>query len=142
VNPPSLDVKQSVQSKAGLWDDRRLELVLGNVLRSGVALAAVIVFIGACVYIARHATEPADYRVFRGEPSDFRTIPGVIQSVLAGRGQGLIQLGLLFLISTPIVRVAFSVVGFALERDRLYVTFTLIVLAVLLYSLIGSGLAV
>jgi len=122
------------------WNDRRLELILGDVLRSGVALAAAIVFIGAIVYIARHAAQPADYRIFHGEPSDFRTVPGVFRSVLAGRGRGLIQLGLLLLIATPIVRVAFSVVGFGLERDRLYVTFTLIVLAVLLYSLIGSGL--
>jgi uncharacterized membrane protein len=49
---------------------------------------------------------------------------------------------LLFLIATPIVRVAFSIVGFAMERDRMYVVFTLIVLAILLYSLLGSGLGV
>jgi len=124
------------------WDDRRLEIVLGNLLRSGVAVSAAVVFLGACVYLYRHAHEPADYRIFRGEPSDFRTIPGIFQSVLNWRGRGFIQLGLLFLIATPIARVAFSVVGFALERDRLYVAFTLIVLLVLLYSLIGSGLTV
>ena len=90
----------------------------------------------------RHAHEPADYRVFRGEPSEFRTIPGVIHSVINGRGRGLIQLGLLLLIATPIARVAFSIVGFAIERDRMYVAFTLIVLAVLLYSLLGSGVGV
>lgn len=95
---------------------------------------------GACVYLFRHAHEPADYRIFRGEPSDFRTIPGIIDSVLNGRGRGWIQLGLLFLIATPIARVVFCVVGFALERDRLYIVFTAIVLAVLLYSLLGSGL--
>jgi len=49
---------------------------------------------------------------------------------------------LLLLIATPIARVAFSVVGFAIERDRLYVIFTLIVLAVLLYSFLGSGIGV
>ena len=57
-----------------------------------------------------------------------------------GRGRGLIQLGLLFLIATPIARVALSIVGFAIERDHLYVTFTVVVLAILLYSLLGSGL--
>ena len=64
----------------------------------------------------------------------------MIRSVLKGRGRGLIQLGLLMLISTPIARVAFSIVGFAMERDRMYVTFTLVVLLILLYSLLGSGL--
>lgn len=122
------------------WRDRRIEVILGNLLRTGVLISAAVVLSGACVYLSRHAHEPADYRVFRGEPSEYRTIPGVIQSVMNGRGRGLIQLGLLLLIATPIARVAFSVAGFAIERDRLYVAFTLIVLAILLYSLLGSGI--
>jgi len=122
------------------WGDYDIEVAIGYLLRSGVVLSAVIALCGACIYILRHAHEPADYRIFRGEPSDFRTIPGIIASVLHGRGRGLIQLGLLLLIATPIARVALTVIGFALERDRLYITFTLIVLIVLLYSLIGSGL--
>ncbi len=81
----------------------------------------------------------ANYKIFRGEPSDFRTIPGVLRSVAGGHGRGWIQLGLLLLISTPIARVAFSIVGFTIERDRMYVAFTVIVLAILLYSLLGSG---
>jgi len=124
------------------WNDRRMEVILGNLLRTGVLLSAAIVLWGACIYLFRHAHEVADYRIFRGEPSDFRTIPGVIRSVIGGHGRGWIQLGLLFLIATPIARVAFSIVGFALERDRMYVAFTLIVLAILLYSLLGSGLGV
>jgi len=122
------------------WRDRRLEAILGNLLRAGVLISAAVVFLGACVYLSRHAHEPADYRIFRGEPSEYRSIPGVIRSVLNGRGRGLIQLGLLLLIATPIARVAFSIVGFAIEGDRLYVAFTLMVLAILLYSLLGSGI--
>ena len=116
-----------------------MEVVLGNLLRTGVMLSAVVVLWGACIYLYRHWHEKADYKIFRGEPSDYRTIPGVIQSVLGGHGRGWIQLGLLLLIATPIVRVAFSIVGFSIERDRLYVGFTCIVLAILLYSLLGSG---
>jgi uncharacterized membrane protein len=122
------------------WRDRRIEIILGNLLRTGVLISAAVVLLGASIYLSRHAHEPADYRVFRGEPSEYRTIRGVIQSVINGRGQGIIQLGLLLLIATPIARVAFSVVGFAIERDRLYVVCTLIVLAVLLYSFLGSGI--
>lgn len=117
-----------------------MEIFLGNLLRAGVLLSAAIVVCGAGIYLYRHAHEPANYRVFRGEPSDFRTIPGVIHSVITGHGRGLIQLGLLFLIATPIARVAFSIVGFTIERDRMYVGFTLLVLAILLYSLLGSGI--
>jgi len=124
------------------WRDRRIEIILGNLLRTGVLISAAVVLLGASIYLSRHAHEPADYRVFRGEPSEYRTITGVIQNVIVGRGrgQGLIQLGLLLLIATPIARVAFSVVGFAIERDRLYVAFTLLVLAILLYSFLGTGI--
>jgi uncharacterized membrane protein len=128
--------------QAEAWDDHRIEVILGNLLRTGVILSAAVVLAGACIYLVRHAHEPASYRVFRGEPSDYRTIPGVIHSVARGRGRGLIQLGLLLLIATPIARVSFSIVGFAIERDRLYVVFTLIVLAILLFSLLGSGFGV
>lgn len=46
---------------------------------------------------------------------------------------------LIWVIATPILRVVFSVVAFALERDILYVAATLIVLGVLLYSLFVGG---
>jgi len=139
---PSLKLPQPASSPIPpqSWGDRRLEVTLGNLLRTGVLLSAAVVLVGACVYLRRHAHEAADYRVFQGEPSEFRTIPGVIRSVIHGRGRGLIQLGLLFLIATPIARVAFSIAGFAIERDWMYVGFTVIVLLVLLYSLLGSGI--
>jgi uncharacterized membrane protein len=54
---------------------------------------------------------------------------------------GLIQLGLLLLIATPVARVVFSVAGFAIERDWMYVVITLLVLLTLLYSLASSSLA-
>jgi uncharacterized membrane protein len=135
-----LSERQSQPFKPQPWRDRRLEIILGNLLRAGVLLSAAVVLCGAFIYLARHGHEPADYRVFRGEPSEFRSIAGVVQSAINGRGRGLIQLGLLLLIATPIARVSFSVVGFAIERDRLYVAFTLIVLAILLYSFVGSGI--
>jgi len=130
------------QPQAQPWDDHWIEVILGNLLRTGVLISAAVVLWGASIYLFHHAHEPANYRVFRGEPSEFRTIHGVIQSVKDGRGRGLIQLGLLLLIATPIARVAFSIVGFAMEHDRMYVAFTLIVLAILLYSLLGSGIGV
>ena len=136
---PSDAQKQHHEFKPQPWRDRRMEVILGNLLRTGVMISAAVVLWGACIYLFRHWHEAADYRIFRGEPSDFRTIPGVIESARGWHGRGWIQLGLLLLIATPVVRVAFSIVGFSIERDRLYVGFTCVVLAILLYSLLGSG---
>ena len=120
------------------WTDQWAEQVIGELLRVGVILSAAVVLLGGAVYLFRHGTTPPGYSVFHGEPSNFRNVPGILHEVRAGRGRGIIQLGLLLLIATPVARVVFSVVAFALERDRPYVAVTLIVLAVLIFSLAGG----
>jgi uncharacterized membrane protein len=118
--------------------DKRIDELMGLLLRSGVILAASIVLVGGVVYLARNPY-PADYRVFQSEPQNLRTVKGILSEAMAFRGRGLIQLGLLVLIATPIARVVFSVFAFLYERDWKYVVFTLIVLCLLLYSLLGHG---
>lgn len=121
------------------WTDQRIENVLGNLLRAGVLLSALVVSIGGAIYLVRHGHSPVDFRVFRGEPADLRDVRGIIGDTVALHGRGIIQLGLLLLIATPVARVAFSIFGFAQERDRMYVVFTVIVFSILLWSLMGSA---
>ena len=123
-----------------LLDDHGIEVMIGNLLRAGVMIAATVVVCGAVIYLSRHAFEPANFRVFRGEADALRTLPAIVNGAMQLHGKSIIQFGLLLLIATPIARVLLAVVGFALERDYLYVAITLIVLGVLLYSLLGSGL--
>ena len=119
------------------WTDRRVEDIIGTLLRTGVVVAALVTLAGGIVYLVRNGHSPANYRVFRGEPTDLRHIRGILRETRALHGRGIIQLGLVLLIATPVARVAFSIFGFAAEKDRLYVAFTTIVLAILLYSLLG-----
>lgn len=120
------------------WSDQKVERVIGTLLQAGLMLAAGVVLAGGICYLFRHGSALPDYRVFRGEPSDLRSIAGVLHGVGARRCRDLIQLGLVLLIATPVARVAFSVFAFAMERDRTYVAITLVVLAILLYSLAGG----
>jgi uncharacterized membrane protein len=119
------------------WTDQRIENILANLLRAGVLLSALVVLIGGVIYLIRHGHSPVYFRVFRGGSADLRSVRGTIRDALELRGQGIIQLGLLLLIATPVARVAFSIFGFTEERDGMYVVFTLIVFSVLLYSLFG-----
>jgi uncharacterized membrane protein len=130
-------------AQTGMWDwtDQRIENMVGNLLRTGVSLSAFVVFVGGVIYLVRHGSSPADYRVFHGEPSDLRNLSGIVRDAYGLHGRGIIQLGLLMLIATPVARVAFSIWGFAAEEDRMYLIFTGVVLVVLLYSLFGSGSA-
>jgi uncharacterized membrane protein len=120
------------------WSDQQVEEIVGNLLRVGVILAAVVVLSGGILYLFRYGHTLPDYQVFRGEPADLRSVSGIMSAALSLRRRGVIQLGLLLLIATPVARVAFSVVAFALEHDRTYVIVTLIVLAILLYSIAGG----
>jgi len=122
------------------WTDQVVEEWIGNLLRTGVTLSAAVVLLGAIAYLVRHGQEMPHYRVFVGTPQDLRSVPGICKNALAFKGRGMIQLGLLLLIATPVARVAFAVLAFALERDRLYVVVTLLVLAILTCSLMGGRL--
>jgi uncharacterized membrane protein len=121
------------------WDDQRIEIIIGALLRTGVILAATVVVFGAVVYLARHGSKVPSYAVFHGEPENLKSVSAIIQGALGMSGTAIIQLGLLLLIATPVARVLFSAVAFAIEGDYMYVFITLVVLGVLLYSLFGSS---
>jgi len=126
-----------VLREGGAWNDHRIEQGIGQLLRVGVGLAAALVCAGGALYLIRHGRELVDYRVFRGERADLRSLRGILAGAHELQGRDVIQLGLLALLATPVARVAFSVVAFAFERDRLYVGITLVVLAILLASVAG-----
>lgn len=126
------------QSRSQFWNDVRIEGIIGNLLRAGVILAAAVVLGGGVLYVAKYGHQKPQYEMFRGEPSDLRDVSQIVGAAISLHSRGLIQLGLLILIATPVARVAFSVIAFAAERDWLYVVVTLIVLAVLLYSLTST----
>lgn len=115
--------------------DETLDVAIGRTLQAGVLLAALIVLIGGILYLL-HASGPRpDYSQFHGLAKHLRTPGGIWRGVMRGDAQSIIQIGLLVLIATPVVRVILAGAGFLLERDRLYFWVSAIVLAVLCYSL-------
>ena len=114
--------------------DLRMEIAISRMLRAGVSLAAAVVLLGAILYLLQaHGTVP-DYRNFHGTPSPADRITPVLEGIRHRDSRSVIRLGILLLIATPILRVAYCVFGFAAQKDRLYVMVSCIVLAVLLYS--------
>jgi uncharacterized membrane protein len=114
--------------------DQSIDNAIGNLLRAGVTVSACVVLCGGIVYLARNGAATADYRAFQGETSDVRTVSGILHSASLGQGRGIVQLGLLLLIVTPVARVVLSIWAFAAQRDRLYVGVASLVLIILLCS--------
>jgi uncharacterized membrane protein len=99
-----------------------MEVAIGMMLRVGVMIAALVVIVGGVLYLRHPRVAAPDYAHFHSAP----------QEAL------IIQLGLLLLIATPVVRVIFALVGFLLERDKLYTLVSAVVLAILIFSLVHS----
>jgi uncharacterized membrane protein len=112
--------------------DSRLEQIVGNLLRAGVIFSAAVVLSGGVWYLAAHGGKIEDYHTFHGVRGEMPWTLGLPAPLAT------IQIGLLLLIATPVARVVFSIAAFALERDRMYVAITLVVLAILAYSLVWS----
>ncbi|MGH9512187.1 MAG: DUF1634 domain-containing protein [Terriglobales bacterium] len=119
------------------WTDEKLDRIISNLLILGVLISALVVFCGGVVFLTHHGESYPDYRAFHGEPASLKSVSAILKNSLQLQGSGIIQLGLILLIATPVARVIFSVFGFTKEKDYMYVVFTLIVLSVLLYSLFG-----
>ena len=109
--------------------DEQLEQIIGNLLRAGVMIAAAVVLAGGIWYLAASGPDLPDYRSFQPSVRDIGALAKLPPP------DAVILAGLLILIATPIARVVFSLAAFAAERDRTYVVCTLIVLAILLYSI-------
>jgi uncharacterized membrane protein len=117
-------------------EDRRMELAMGRLLQLGVLLASALVLAGGVLYVRMYAWTTTHYKTFVSEPAELRHPLGLVRLATHGNEAAIIQLGILVLIATPIARVVFAIVGFAMEKDRLYIGISALVLCVLLFGLV------
>lgn len=125
-----------MEEKKKYWQDKDIEAALGNLLRWGVIFSSVIVLTGGIIYLWQNGTARPDYHSFHGLLMPFHNLPEVIKEASTGNGLAIIQSGVVLLIATPVARVIFSIIGFAKERDWLYIFIAFIVLAIILTSML------
>jgi uncharacterized membrane protein len=116
--------------------DEQVDAVIGQVLRGGVLLSSAVTFVGLVLYLLHHATATPNYHTFHSINGQLRHMRELFPDAIHGNPLAIIQVGILLLIATPVARVAFLVGAFALERDRLYIGVSGLVLVVLLYSIL------
>jgi uncharacterized membrane protein len=121
------------------FKDKDMQAIIGLILRGGVLISMILVFIGGVFFVFRHGQSVPDYHKFTGIPDFIRSPAGIISGVLSFKGQAIIQLGIILLIATPVIRVAFSAIGFIMEKDYLYTAITMIVLLIILISMLSGN---
>ncbi|MHB1516674.1 MAG: DUF1634 domain-containing protein [Acidimicrobiales bacterium] len=150
ARPPDRDgaVDPVAQDGPSALEDRKVrqaELAISLVLRVGVGLAVILVVTGLIVVFARlggqvpKAHRPS-YKAYTSLSTPFpHSVSQLRTSIARGEGQGIIELGLVVLLLTPVLRVAVGVLTFLYEKDMRMALITLFVLIVLLGSFVIGG---
>ena len=119
MNQTELKAAKRIQAKMN-----RIEVVIGNLLRAGVIVSAIIMIIGFLALIGTgHSGYPANYH-----PTTFKQIFIGISQL---KPYAIMMLGIFCLILTPVLRVLVSIYSFYKEHDYLYVYITTFVMLVL-----------
>lgn len=120
-----------------------IEIWISYVLRAGVLVAGAIILAGLLLFSLRGAPAGGPHSlndiIGSGGHTSMVSPRSIVQGITAGSALAVIQLGVLVLILTPLMRVAMTVLLFTVLRDHRFTVITLIVLVVLVLGLIGVG---
>ena len=122
--------------------EERVDVVISWLLRLGVILCALIILGGWTVSIARSAASGSSNlpQLAQGgllpDSAVTHSLAGIQEGLARGSARAWIGVGLMLLIALPIVRVAFMVILFGVERDWPFALLTLFVLVLLLSGLL------
>ena len=126
------------------------EIIVGRILRAGVILSFTLVVIGTIVSFVSSADHPtretlelikshgaaSETVVAAPTPHFPSSLTDIFRDSLSLRGPAIVMLGIVVLVATPVIRVAASIVLFAIEGDRFYVATTTLVLVMLIICLL------
>lgn len=115
------------------FGDKDLQSFIGNLLRLGVIIAMTIVLAGLIIFLFQYGRDIAHYEQF-DKTATFH-ISEFYTKLKHGDSKAIMELGIIALIATPIARVLFTMIGFWLEKDRMYTIIALIVLCIIAFSL-------
>ncbi|MDA4111803.1 MAG: DUF1634 domain-containing protein [Thaumarchaeota archaeon] len=125
----------------------RMQTVLARTLLYGVVLSTVIIVIGLAAmalsnktgYLCDNSGDSLNCLLnYNPSAIPHGDYPNNLVALASGLEQlkpfSIIQLGVLVLLATPVIRVTASLILFSIEKDRSFVLITLFVLLVLLFS--------
>jgi uncharacterized membrane protein len=123
---------------AGLKPPTEIELLISRLLRFGVTLSFCVIAAGTFISFVHHPdyfSSKSDLATLASPSANFpRTPSQAIDGLFHLQGRAIVIAGLFLLILTPVMRVAISIVAFAIERDWIFTVITSLVLALLILS--------
>lgn len=118
--------------RKGHFTDADLNRSVGNLLRAGVILSVLISLAGFVKLFMEGFKMPHNYELL--ETPDADVLREFWKGLQQMKGVAIIQLGILILIFTPLMRLIFALIGYLKEKDYTYVVISLIVLGIMVFS--------
>lgn len=118
--------------------DRKFDIIISEILRIGVILSIVLITLGLLLMFSKGGGLNLPLQAITSSNSKFNSSLINIYSltgVASFDGVSYIILGLLVLISIPIVRTFISLVHYIIEKDVVYIILTIIVLINILFAI-------
>ncbi len=116
-------------------NDREIQIIVATLLRIGVIVSVLFVLVGGVVYLYQQQGQQVALGTFRPELNPYTSIRGIVEGLRVLEGLAIVQLGVVLLIFTPIARIVFSIFGFLIEKDWLYVFIGFLILCIISASL-------
>lgn len=113
--------------------DRKMQAIIGITLLIGTLLSAGIVLIGGIMYLLQHGSDAVPTSLLHYEPQHIQ-LAQIWQNAFSFSSSGIIQLGLLCLVSTQLLRVALLCWFYTMIRDYAFMIISTFILLVLIYS--------
>jgi uncharacterized membrane protein len=124
-------------------NDQNLAILISRTLRIGVFLAVMLGVAGACLYLNSAGSDTTHFHSFAGSNAPYTSLSGVLKNAFSMRnvgsvvrGAAIAEVGLFFLMLTPMLRVLFAFVAYVQTRDWVFVGITAIVLSILCASVL------
>ena len=122
---------------SGKEGNKDMRIWISLILRTGVLVSALLLLAGGILFAFQHPGAVFSFKSFTGEPERLREAGSVFREALQFKSRSVIQMGILILIATPVLRVIFSFIEFLLHKDWIFVLITAVVITTLFYSLFG-----
>ena len=116
------------------FTDKTLQILLGRALQAGIIISISLILLGGIIYLVQNGERHFNYEYFTAKIS----ISSILRGLSHFESKSIIYLGIVFLIATPVLRVALSALGFVMEKDILYTAITVVVLLIILYSVLNG----
>lgn len=113
-------------------DIKKMEVVMSLILTIGMIISMSLVLLGGLFYLLQHGHESMHYDLMNVDYST--SLKLIWQSALSFSPFGMIELGVMVLVATQMIRVGLLAGFYAVIRDYKFLLISLFVFCVLVYS--------